>query len=386
VRVLHIQKVSGLAGSERHLLQLLPGLAARGLRVRMCVLGTEEYVRFSAPAKETGIDTRIIASGYHINPMLIGRLAHQIQSFRPDIVHTHLIHADVYGQIAARIMRVPAISTMHATHKFYRREPYRSAAKIAGHLAHRVIAISDHVSRFASELRLASTNAIRVIPYGIDGASWDVTSEERAQSRKDLGLEPNVVAIGVASRLFPHKGHGFLIDAMEKIAAAAPHARLLVAGDGPLFSELADHARRVAPSVDVKFLGFVRDIRRFMAACDIIVFPSMPAFGEGFGLAALEAMAAGRPVVATAVDSLVEVVTHGESGLLVTPGNVQELADALLALIQNRELRERLGQGGRERAIRFFPWDRVVERTIETYQEVLPEGPTPLSPLNGGVD
>jgi glycosyltransferase involved in cell wall biosynthesis len=376
MKVFPIQKVTGIGGSERHLLELLPALASRGVEVRMCVLGAGRFGPFVEALQDRGVDTQILHAGPDVNPLLVFKIARRIRDFAPDLVHTHLIHADVHGQVAAQLARVQAISTIHSTNKFYLREPYRSAARIAGHLARRVIAISNHTARFAADLRLASEQAIRVIPYGIDASSWELTPEERMEARADLGLGPEVVAVGVASRLFPNKGHDFLLDAMGKAVREAPQLRLLVAGDGPLRCVLEELAARVVPGRVVRFLGYMQDVRRFMGACDIVVFPSLPGFGEGFGLAALEAMAAGRPVIATAVDSLVEIVVHAETGFLVTPGDVQELADVLLMLARAQGLRERLGRQARQRAMRTFPSDRMVESTLGIYHEALREGPS----------
>jgi glycosyltransferase involved in cell wall biosynthesis len=375
LRVFHIQKVSGIGGSERHLLELLPALASRGAEVRMCVLGAGTFRSFVEALQDRGVDAEILHAGPNLNPLLVFKIARRIHDFGPDLVHTHLIHADVHGQVAAQLAGVQAISTIHSTNSFYLREPYRSAARIAGHLARRVIAISNHAARFAADLRIASEQAIRVIPYGIDASSWELTPEERAEARADLALEPEVVAVGVASRLFPNKGHEFLLEAMGKAVPVAPELRLLVAGDGPLRRPLKEHAARVPPGGVVRFLGYVQDVRRFMGACDIVVFPSLPGFGEGFGLAALEAMAAGRPVIATAVDSLVEIVVHGETGFLVPPGNVKEFAGSLLMLARDPGLRERLGRQARQRAMRTFPLDRMVESTLGIYDEVRRRGP-----------
>jgi glycosyltransferase involved in cell wall biosynthesis len=143
---------------------------------------------------------------------------------------------------------------------------------------------------------------------------------------------------------------------------------LLIAGEGPLRPELERQARRLGETV--RFLGFVREIREFMGACDVLAFPSQPAFGEGFGLAALEGMAAGRPIVATATCSLPEVVASGESGLLVDPENSDELAAALVRLAADSHLRAEMGREAHRRARDVFSLEAMVQRTIAVYDEV----------------
>jgi glycosyltransferase involved in cell wall biosynthesis len=144
--------------------------------------------------------------------------------------------------------------------------------------------------------------------------------------------------------------------------------RLLIAGGGSLQPEL----ERQAHGLDrrVQFLGFVPDIRRFMNACDVLTVPTQPELSEGFGLAALEAMAAARPVVATAVGSLPEVVTQDETGVLVDPRSVDELAAALVRLAESATLRREMGERGHERASAAFSLEAMVERTIAAYEEI----------------
>lgn len=370
MKVLHIQKVTGIAGSERHLLELLPGLASRSAEVRMCVLGAGLYQPFVDALRGRGVDVEVFPAGGDVNPLLVRKIVRLIGEFDPDIVHTHLIHADVHGQLAARLARVPGVSSIHSTQTFYRREPYRSAARIAGRFARRTIAISEHVGRFVEELCLARNGTVRVIHYGIDIAQWDLTEIARAAARASFDMRTNEVAVGVASRLVPNKGHGFLLKAFQEALREAPRLRLLVAGDGPLRSDLEAQAQGAGLTGAVRFLGYVTDMRTFMNACDLVTFPSFPEFGEGFGLAALEGMAAARPVVAIAVDPLPEVVLDGETGYLVAPEVVQELSDALVKLANDDGLRKRLGAQARERARTIFPMATMIERTLDTYREV----------------
>jgi glycosyltransferase involved in cell wall biosynthesis len=370
VRVLHIQKVTGIGGSERHLLEVLPGLASRGVKVRMCVLGAGSYWLFTDALRRREVDVDVLPAGLDVDPFLVRKIARRIREFDADLVHTHLIHADLHGQVAARLTGVSGLSSVHSTHPLYKREPYRSAARIAGRLARRTIVISQHVARFVEDLGLARRGTVRVIHYGIDVAGWEVPGDARAATRARLGLRADEIAVGVASRLVPFKGHEFLLDAFTRARLTVEGLRLLVAGDGPLRSHLERLARQAGPSEAVRFLGHIDDMRSFMNACDVVVFPSLPGFGEGFGLAALEAMAAARPVVATAIDSLPEVVVDGETGYLVVPEVVGGLSDALVALARDDDLRYRLGGQAREHVRRTFPLEAVIDRTLDTYREV----------------
>jgi glycosyltransferase involved in cell wall biosynthesis len=371
MRVLHVSKTNGIGGSERHLLSLLPALSRAGTEVKMCVAGTGNYELFVQPLRALGIETSVLRAGPDFNPLLYGGLLKQVREFQPDIVHTHLIHADVHGQFAARTLRVPSVWSMHGAYDFYRRIPVRAVSSLAGHSAARTIAISHYVANFLEELRLARPSAIRVIHYGLDTSGWKPDDTRRAEARRRLGLGDGDVALGVASRLVADKGHAFLIDAFRAASHEVPDLRLLIAGAGPLRPELERQARGL-PEGSVRFLGFLEDVRPFLDACDIFAFPTLPGFGEGFGLAALEAMAAGLPIIATRTGPLPELVADGVNGLLVSPGAVDELATAITSLAGDRSLRERLGAGGGERARTNFSLSRMVDQTMQVYDEVHP--------------
>lgn len=370
MKVLHVQKVAGMGGSEKHLLTLLPALREAGADIQMLVPATKQATRFTEPLRALGVPTRVVAAGPDVNPLLVGALLREIRSFRPDLVHSHLVHADLHGQLAAGLAGVGRVSSVHGTPGFYRREPYRSAARLAGRFSRATIAISEHVRRFLQDLDLARAHRITVVPYGIDASRWPLPASDRAAERATLGLESGDVAVGIAARLIPGKGHSFLLRAHEAALQSSPRMRLLIAGSGPLRERLEREAARTANGT-VKFLGYLDDIRGFMNACDIVAFPTEPTLGEGFGLAALEAMASGRPVVATAVGSLPEVVKERETGLLVRPGAVDELAATLLELAGDERLRAELGERAQERARTVFSVDAMVERTLAVYDRAL---------------
>jgi glycosyltransferase involved in cell wall biosynthesis len=370
LRVLHIQKVKGVGGSERHLLTLLPALAARGVDVRMCVLATGNYQRFAAPLREAGLQVSILPAGPDVNPALVPSLLREIRRFGADVVHTHLVHADLHGQIVAKLAGVPAVSTVHGPHVLPRRQPFLGAGRALARLPRRVIAVSQYVRRVLTANRLVPVRRINVIPYGIDAAVWRLSAEVRAKARMELGLQESNVAIGLASRLVSHKGHHFMLGAFAEARREAPDLVLLIAGDGPLRGPLETRASELPPGA-VRFVGHVEDIGAFIHACDVVSVPTEPELSEGFGLAALEAMAAGRPVIATNVGSLPEVIEGGATGVLVTPGDEQELTLVLLQFGQDPRMRRSMGELGRQRAQQTFNLSSMADRTIRVYLEAL---------------
>lgn len=369
--MLHVQRATGLSGSERHIATLVPELANAGITARVCVLQAEGAERFTNELRRRRIDVEVIPSRLKVDPVTVPRLVHVVRRFEPDIVHTHLVHADLYGQLAARLCRVPGVVSLHSTSPLFRRPPVMWAERRAARSAAGVIAISRHVQGFATSLKLADPTRISVIHYGIDPSEWRVAVDVQSNARRELVDVPEAVLIGVASRLVPFKGHEVLIRAFARVVRKIPTARLLIAGDGPLASPLRSLAGEMLPSGTFSFLGFIDDIRTFMAATDIVVFPTLRGFGEGFGLTALEAMAAERPVIATRLDSLPEVVLEGTTGLLVEPGDVEDLATQLIRLSDNAEHRKEMGRAGLRRALSQFSLSVMAEKTAQFYRRLL---------------
>ena len=370
-----MQKVSGIGGSERHLATLLPALAQRGVDVHMAVLAAGEggADRFVGQLWSAGVPVTVLPAGPDVNPVAVARMTALIRRLRPDVVHTHLIHAHTHGLAAARLAGtgVAAVTTFHAAHPPFTREPYATASRLVGRVPRRTIAISEHLGRFVVEHRLASPDRVRVIHYGIEAAPWRPPAPQQE------------VVVGIASRLVPEKGHADLIAALATLVRS--RLRLVVAGEGPLRGALEAQAAESLPAGSYEFRGFVEDIRVFLDECDIFVFPTTPDFGEGFGMAALEASAAGRPVIGTAVGPIPEVVSDGESGLIIPPRSPAALADALHRLATDEALRRRLGEGGARRARELFGVERMVDRTIAVYEEAAALEAPPQAAKRGRV-
>jgi glycosyltransferase involved in cell wall biosynthesis len=369
MRVLHVSKVKGIGGSERHLLDLLPGLDRRGIDVRMVILAASGAEAFTTALERRGVSKVVVPVGRDVDPRLVGALRSDIKAFRPDLVHTHLIHADTYGQFAAASLNIPGVSSVHSTHAFYRREPYRSVARLVGRRARRVIAISQYCGEYLMRNRIVPRAKLAVIPYGVDAGEWRLTDDERVAARTRLRVPATAFVAGMASRMIPGKGHDLALAAVRSLDDVIPGLRLLLAGDGELRGRLEIDAAAVPGGV-VRILGFVDDMRGFMASCDCLLFLTDPRLGEGFGLAALEAMAAGLPVVATHVASLPEIVGP-DAGILVPPGSVEAVVVALRRLASDTEMRRAMGQLGTVRATECFDLASMVERTADVYREAL---------------
>jgi glycosyltransferase involved in cell wall biosynthesis len=356
--VLHLQKVAGISGSEAHLLQLLPDLRERGWDVRFLMLHEDEpgAWEFASELGGRGVPLDAVRLRADVDPLAFGEILVRLSRVRPRIVHTHLVHADVYGQLAGTTARIPLrFSTKHGFNEFREGRFFALADRSVGSLAHVHIAISQGLAHYLAETEGFDEEGFEVVHYGISARDGVAPP----------GLHPRLLCVG---RLIPIKGHLVLLRALAQARAHVPGVSLDVAGRGPLEPALKTYARELGLDESVRFLGFVSPVQRAIEDASIVVVPSL---GEGFGMVALEAMERARPVVASAVGGLPEIVAHGETGLVVPPGDADALADAIVALASDRERVAAMGRAGRERAIAEFPPERSVARIEELYTTAL---------------
>jgi glycosyltransferase involved in cell wall biosynthesis len=357
--VLHLQKVAGISGSEAHLLSLLPRLKERGWDVRFLMLHENEPGAwdFARELTARGIPLDAIPLAADVDPVAFLRLAAYIARKRPTILHTHLVHADVYGQLTGALTGVPVrVSTKHGFNEFRENRGFALGDRAIASLAHTHIAISRGLARYLEEVEGFDGSSFEIVHYGIepDGAPTAFR-----------GAVPRLLCVG---RLIPIKGHLVLLRAFAEARRRLPSLELDVAGRGPLEPALRALAKELGVDDAVNFLGYVAPIQRAIEEAAIVVVPSM---GEGFGMVALEAMERARPVIAAEIGGLGELVEDGVTGRLVPAGEAEPLAAAIVGLAQNLEHAAEMGEAGRRRALEHFLQERCTERTELLYEEAL---------------
>ena len=375
MRVVHVCKVKGIAGAEGHLLRLLPGLARHGVAPHMLVLedGRSPATSFCQALREREVPVETVPIAGHVDPGLPGRLVRRLGALRPALVHTHLAHADLYALPAAARAGVPrAVSTRHNDDAFRSNWLMKRLTRHAMRHARRVITASHAVARFVREVEGLDAARVVTIHYGLEPPALDPGA--RVAARAALGQPPDGPLVGVVGRSVRQKGIDVLLEAFPSVALKHPGARLVVIGDGPQRPALVARARRLGLGDLVTFTGWVEDAIRLMPACDVIVVPSR---WEGFGLAALEAMGCARPVVASWVGALPEVVVDGQTGVLVPPEDAVALASAIAGLLDDPERAAALGAAGHARLVRSFTVERMIRATLAVYGEVVSPLPGP---------
>ena len=357
--ILHVQKVAGISGSEAHLLSLLPGLRERGWDVRMLMLHEDEPGAwdFARALEARGVPLDAIRVRADVDPLAFLQLVAYLIRKRPELLHTHLIHAEWYALLAGAVARVPVrFTTKHGFNEF-RETPYFGVAdRAVASLAHVHIAISRGLARYLADVEGFDRESFEIVHYGI---------EPDGEPRPYADGTPRLLCVG---RLIPIKGHIVLLRAFAAARERIPGLHLDIAGRGPLEPALKALARELGIEDSVHFLGYVSPVQAAIERAAVVVVPSM---GEGFGMVALEAMERSRPVIAAEIGGLGELVQDGETGVLVPPGEAEPLCEAIVRVAGDLDLARRMGEAGRRRALSRFLQRYCTERTELLYGAAL---------------
>jgi glycosyltransferase involved in cell wall biosynthesis len=363
MKVLHLQRIGGIGGSERHVLELLPALRERGVDARF--LGLDDTSAAPQPFYDTlaarDVPFERLDCPRDLDPGLARRTSASVRRYRPDLVHTHLVHADVYGGLAAIRSRARLVSTKHNDDPF-RSGRARYGERLLTRRADRVICITAALERFSRDVVGLPADKLRVVHYGLDSPPepWGPPGGPE--------LAPETPVLLAICRLVEQKGVDVAIDALAQVREQHPETHLVVLGEGPLRDALAARAEEVGVADAVSLPGRVGDVAWWLRRAAVLVHPAR---WEGFGLALLEAMLSARPVVASAVSSIPEIVADGETGRLVSVDDPFALADALVDLLDHPARAAAMGEAGLALARTEFSVDRMAERTVGVYEEAL---------------
>jgi len=306
------------------------------------------------------------------------QLARLVREQEIDILHTHLVHAGLAGVLAKRMAgrRLRLVHTRHhsdALYQFRSRNGFAYKAKVDAFIARRQDAVCP-VSQSASDILIQREKVrperVTVVHPGLDVDRFlaRVSENGRAGIRAELCAGPTDPLLGVIAHLLAKKGHQYLLEAMPTVLAKFPKTRLLLVGRGEELLRLEADVQRLGISQAVIFAGFRADIPDILSALDLVVQPSLE---EGLPLSLIEAMALSKPIVASAVSGIPEVVTDGITGLLTPPADPPALAKAITTLLSNPEQLTEMGRQGEERARECFSISRVARQYEGVWAETL---------------
>jgi len=384
IRILYIVTRLDRGGSSAAILQSSMRFNSQRFEISiMFGVSKEADEELVAEAKEKGI--RFI-----FNPHLIRNISVLedipafisifllIKSQKFDIIHTHTSKAGILGRIAARLAKNRnyqpiVIHTPHG-HIFYGyygsvlSKFFLMLETWAGGFTDRIITltergIDEHLQFGVGKNRSKFT----AIPDGVDTGKIKNLKIDPAQKRKELGFQQNAVLIGSAGRLEPIKGYKYFIEASVIIKKVFPECIFVLIGDGALRSELEEQIRKSGLENNFRILGWRNDVEEIISILDIFVLSSI---NEGMGRVIVEAMALGKPVIATSVGGIPSVVVDKETGLLVPQGNAGKMAEAIIYLLNNPEKYRQMGEKGKERA-GLFSMGTMAEKTMRLYEELL---------------
>jgi glycosyltransferase involved in cell wall biosynthesis len=356
--IVHVLSSYGVGGQERVALDLAIGQVARGHRVAVISLAPPPDGAMADEFREHGITVDRVAKRGGLDPTLVPRLAFALRRHHADVVHTHNPLPLTYGAPAARLVGARAIHTKHGKNPSSRGQ--RLLRQAAARLVHAFVAVSETTAQQARELRDVAPERLHVIPNGIRLDRYAPDPAARVAARAEFGLGDAWV-VGTVGRLDDNKNQAMLVRALAPLFGRG--LRLVIIGEGPARPAIEAEVAKLADPRAVILTGRRMDVPKLVHAFDVFALSSAT---EGLPLVVPEAMAAGLPIVTTAVGGLPDVVDEGYTGLLV-PVDERAMAQALGRLFEDRALARALGGHAREVALTRYSSDRMVEAYLALY-------------------
>jgi len=362
----HVNTEPTWRGGEQQTLYLLEGLRRRGFPVALfSAPGTPLYER----AKSQGFETYGLRIRSEADVPAMIKLAHRLRRLRPALLHMHTSHAHTIGVCAALLAGngMKRVVSRRVNFSIYRHSFFGLNWIKYCYGVHRYLTVSASV-RDVLIRDGVSPELIRVVHSGVDPERFQGSDRSsRARLLAEWQLPEHVPIVGTIGALVPYKGFESLIQAAA-IVTRSRDCAFVVVGEGELYGELNRRARELGLADRFRLVGFRSDIGDVLRAIDIFAFPSLE---EGLGTSILDALLLARPTVATRVGGIPEVIEHGTHGLLVDPGDSQALADGIERLLGNPEEARRYAAMGSRRVSEGFSVDAMVEKTIQSYAELL---------------
>ncbi len=370
--ILHLIETGGPGGAEQMLLRLADEYAERGFSQLVC-LRKEGWL--SGEVRRRSLDLEIMPLGTLPDLQWMRKMRALVRRCDVRAIHAHEFAMNVRSGILSRWLDVPAVATVHGKGyvdaKGSRRFAYRATARWT-----RMVAVSADIRTYLIDSVGVDPQRTIVIANGVDIDRYRFDPAGRREMRDRFKIAEGDLLLGSIGSYYPVKGHRYLIEAMKKVVAAHPGAKLLLVGQGSLEGDLRRQIADGALGQNVQVTGYIENTPALLSALDIFVMPSL---SEGLPLALLEAAVAGRCIVASQTGGIPEVIADGQSGLLVPPGDAKALADALIRLASDAELRRALA--AKAQAIVTQSWS--IHRTADRYLELLADG-GPTEPQRTG--
>jgi glycosyltransferase involved in cell wall biosynthesis len=386
-RILHVINSLDIGGNERFLLQLLEHLPKERFFQGVCVpdRGKDATRDLQVECKRIGIPITVFQTAGNLDATVLLRLGRIIQKGHYDIVHTHLIYSQIYGRLAAWLARTRCvISSEQNVYELKTRPPFSWTERRLSALTDLIIACSNRVREHLVEKVGISPLKVVVVPNAVDTSVFSPIKKgsplfpQVESVRKELGIEPGDTVIGSVGHMSRQKGYEFLVEAIPVVRLKYPRARFVLVGKGLLRKELEEQAKSLGVQDALVFAGIRNDVPAVLNCFEVFVLPSL---WEGFGVAIIEALACGVPVIASRVGGIPEIIENGVDGLLVPPARPRPLAESVIRLLDNPTLRRDMIYRGLRKAVEQFSVSRMAQTMTNLYGRTFHRA----SPRNRGV-
>jgi glycosyltransferase involved in cell wall biosynthesis len=378
MKILYVQKIKGIGGSERYFLEIIPSLISRNISIELlCICEKKDHANvkhYFQLLEKKKIKYHVLIYSTISSPILLKKINIVVTKGAFDLVHTHLIHADFWLALIKIFYNrsLTIVSTLHGFDEkymnkhglnpaFISKSLYCRLNKFSSKYIHKYFAVSHGLKKLFTTSELIPENKIEVIHHGINEKSNDKLNTSFHYSKFQL-IIPN--------RIVPLKGQHLVIEALEKVIEFNPEIILLIIGErqGSYFKKLEALVNDKKLINHVKFLGFKSNILDYISSSDVVIIPSK---AEGFGLTFLEAMKCKKPIIAFDVPAGNEIIIHEETGLLIKPFDVEKLSSAIIELMSDKEKCHTLGNNGYQRFVNEFSKEKMITNTANFYLGVL---------------
>ena len=369
IKILFTLHNLGPGGVERHLLNLLEKIDYSRFQPYVCCL--EKYGDFIEPIEKMGVEVTdlSIEKLYSLHALLgIYRLTSYMRREKIDIVHNFLLKSIVIGTFAAKMARLPVVINSRRDMGWALNRKQLFMLNMTNRYTDKLVAVCETVKDITITREKIDRAKIEVIYNGIDLEEFSPERNGEGDAvRSEFGIAPGDIVVGSITHLTKVKGNEYLIRAAPAILSEFPKTRFLIVGDGPLRKDMEALCVKKGIRDRVVFAGQRNNIPEILSAMNIFVCPSI---SEGFSNSILEAMAMGKPVVATDVGGNKELIRNGENGILVNPGDDKGLSENILTIIRNRDMARQMGQIGRELVVQKYDLNLIVQQLMELYISV----------------